>query len=179
MGQTPSKSQIIIELAFEQGYWIYGGYLRDTMIGDRFRDLDFGCSFNQVQSIPNFISKLSERWKTEVVFDSLTYSGSVYSSTIPYLRRIIKIDVEGLEVDIGVYTSMGDWMKGTTAANFTCNLFYKTKDIPLGLKYVPEGMSPEEIYSMTQQRKCKIIQGRDDELKKRTESLTQRGWLVL
>jgi len=179
MGQTSSKSQIIIDIAFEHGYWLYGGYLRDTMIGDRFKDLDFGCSLNQVPTIPNFISKLNERWKTEIIFDSLRDTGSVYSSTIPYLRRIVQIDVEGLKVDLTVYTSMSDWMKGTTAADFTCNLFYKTKDIPLGLKYVPKGMSPEEIYGMTQQRKCKIIQGRDDELRRRTESLTQRGWQIL
>jgi len=178
MGQTSSKSGIIIEIALEQGYWIYGGYLRDAMLGDRFKDLDFGCTLDQAPSIPNFISKLEEHWKVTVTFDSLRDTGSVYSSTIPYLRRIIKMDVEGLEVDIGVYTSMSDWMRGTTAADFTCNLFYKTKDIPLGLKFVPEGMTPEEVYGMTKQRKCKIIRGQDDEIERRKASLMQRGWEI-
>jgi len=88
------------------------------------------------------------------------------------------MDVDGLEVDIGVYTAMSDWMRGTTAADFTCNLFYKTKDIPLGLKFAPEGMTPHDIYGMTKERKCKIIRGQDGEIEKRRQDLTGRGWEI-
>jgi len=178
MGQTISKSDQIIELALSYNYWLYGGYIRDSLTGDQFKDLDFGCSIEQSSSIPNFISKLKESWQVEITFDSLRDTGSVYSSTIPFLRRIVKLDVEGLEVDIGVYTNIGDWMRGKTAADFTCNLFYKTKDIPMGIKFVPEGMSSNDILDMTKQKKCKVINGQDEEIWRRRKSLVDRGWSV-
>jgi hypothetical protein len=176
MGQTISKSEEIIQIALDHGYWLYGGYLRDFISESLFKDIDFGCTLDNASSIPNFISKLKQRWQVTVTFDSLKDSNSVYSATIPFLRRIIKMDVGGLKVDIGVYTSMSDWMK--VNSGFTCNLFYKTKDIPLGIKYVPDGMSPEDVYGMTKERKCIIIKGQDGEIKKRREKLTQRGWIV-
>lgn len=178
MGQSSSKSEEIIQLALDHGYWLYGGYLRDFISEGLFRDIDLGCTLDQVPTIPNFISKLQEKWRVAVTFDSLRDTGSVYSTTIPYLRRIIKMNVDGLDVDIGVYTTMSEWMKGATAADFTCNLFYKTKDIPLGLKYAPEGMTPEDIYGMTKERKCKIIRGQDGEIERRRKELTGRGWSV-
>jgi len=60
MGQSSSKSEDIIQLALDYGYWLYGGYLRDFISEGRFRDIDLGCTLDQVLLFRYVISKLQE-----------------------------------------------------------------------------------------------------------------------
>jgi tRNA nucleotidyltransferase/poly(A) polymerase len=86
MGLYVSKHQRIIDLALEFNYWIYGGYVRDSLVGDQFNDLDFGCSMKDSITISNFISKLRESWKVTIKFDSMRDTDLTYSKSIQFLK---------------------------------------------------------------------------------------------
>ena len=69
---------------------------------------------------------------------------------------------------------MNDWMRSRSQDELSCNLFYKTKHIPLGIRYAPDGLTPDAILNLTKQKMFKvIISGKDDE---RVKKLIDKGW---
>lgn len=185
----------IVELAFCFNFWIYGGYVRDKIIPDeKPRDIDIGLSCSQEDQIENFVRVLSTRFKTAITFDSKYQKGpAAYGSFSKCLKRIVKINVDQIPIDLCVFTTFEAW-QSEKSCDFTCNLFYQSRRVQLGMRYIPSDFdifaNPAEIiYNMTKDRKFtgiyKPIMGpgySNDELHKisdlssRALKMVQRGW---
>jgi hypothetical protein len=178
MGIVASRpDEEIVKIALSSGYWIYGGWVRDRMAGlDTFADIDIGCSNSQMNSIHEFISKLEKKWKITVTFDNFRDQDGSPSKTVPHLNRGITLDVEGIKIDLGMYTSFDHWKSSRGDDEYSCNIFYIDNTDPRPqIKYIPDGTSENHMYDMVKNRRFFIIREKD---KKRSTKLTENGWVL-
>lgn len=130
----------IIDLCFAQEYWVFGGYVRDVMVRGLkvYQDIDILVPRSRHTSVDYFINTLSALYPVEVL-QSKDFSESTYAVMSPRLQKNIKILVnKSLILDLCLYDGeMAQWCNDQTV-DLSCNLFFTSRSIPLGLRYIPQ-----------------------------------------
>jgi hypothetical protein len=117
----------VIDVAFDHGFWVFGGYVRDVIIRgeSKYTDIDIGCSWDQMHLIPKFIEEIGG----QVHYDTLEATGRTQHRTIPFIRRILKIKTPFDDVDVIVFSSFEGFInREMLACVITPNYFYQTRD---------------------------------------------------
>jgi hypothetical protein len=159
-----ATSQSIIDTAYCFNFWVFGGYVRDVVLLEKgtSNDIDIGCSKAQEAGVSQFLRVLATRYNVEIKFDSkVKKMPTGYGQTSPCLTRQMKVLVDDISIDICVFTSFNDW-DGEETCDFSCNLFYQTRDTHLALRYIPYDWkyTPNpmaELIKMTKEKKFMAI----------------------
>lgn len=125
----------VIDVALAMSMWVFGGYVRDVIVRGqkKFGDIDLGCSEKKT-NVEQFIRVLGTRFKVSNVRTSKAFYGRM-SKGIKRVERLTVDDV--LHIDIVVFDgSFSDWCD-EESVDFTSNLFYKSWDTSLGIRYAP------------------------------------------
>lgn len=142
----------IIDIALGLGMWVFGGYVRDVVIRKQttFTDIDICCPSGSIPG--DFFRILSTRWGISKVHTSLLRSK--YGVMSKKIKRVLSCRVEDrIDLDIVVFDgSLRDWKRDQTT-DFSCNLFYISREVQLGLRYVPRMF----IYGANPMRKIKEL----------------------
>lgn len=127
----------IIDVALGLGMWVFGGYVRDVVIRGQksFTDIDICCPNGSIPG--DFFRILNTRWGISRVHTSLHYSK--YGSMSKKIRKVYTCRVnDEIDLDIVLFDgSLKDWTRDETT-DFSCNLFYISREVELGLRYVPK-----------------------------------------
>jgi hypothetical protein len=126
----------IIHLAFCFDGWVFGGYVRDIHIRklDKFTDVDL--MFPAGADIDKFLTCLGVAHTVEVVQDLEFRYGEMYMS--PGIKRLVQLMVDNIMVDVCVFDGdIEDW-KAERSTDFSCNLFYMSRTVGLGIRYIPD-----------------------------------------
>jgi hypothetical protein len=129
----------IIDVALAMDMWVFGGYVRDVIVRGqtKFGDIDLGCS-DKKTNVEQFIRVLGTRFKVKEVRSKKFADRTGYGRMSKGIKRVERLIVEDrLHIDIVVFDgSFTDWCN-EESVDFTSNLFYKTWDTQLGLRYAP------------------------------------------
>lgn len=178
----------IIELALSFDGWVFGGYVRDTVIRKE-KASDIDICFPQDAPMHMFMRVLNQTHETEIVSDKTHPEGLYMSQGI---RRLVKVIVDGeIHLDLCKYEgSFDDWRR-EESTDFTCNLFYVSRDTALGIRYIPNvyklHANPiKYLVDMTKRKEFVRIWGSDNVTFKntctilsRTLSRVKRGWYLI
>lgn len=127
----------IVRLAFCFDGWVFGGYVRDVNIleqEDEYKDVDL--MFPGTADVDQFVACLNVTHKVEVIDDSEFLNKTMYMS--PGIKRLIKLKAGSVSVDVCLFDGdMEDW-KSEKSTDFSCNLFYMSRTVGLGIRYIPE-----------------------------------------
>ena len=117
----------VVHVALKYGFWIFGGYVRDVIIRgeNTYRDIDIGCSWDQMYFIPKFLKDLGDY---DVEDDTLQRTGKTQHSKFPFIRRMLKIKTHFETIDIIVFSSFNDFLVQDGAEKVSCNNFYMMRD---------------------------------------------------
>lgn len=130
----------IIDLCFAQEYWIFGGYVRDVMVRGikDYHDIDILVPRSRHASVDYFISTLSALYSIEVM-QNKDFVDSTYAVMSSRLQTNIKILInKSLILDMCLYNGeMAQWRDDHTV-DLSCNLFFTSRSIPLGIRYIPQ-----------------------------------------
>lgn len=172
----------IVNLALAFDAIVFGGYVRDVIVCGQteFRDIDILWHANT--DFPRFLRILE-----------LDYPGLVTREelSVKYSTPVHRVRISGpkpLVIDCCIYSGMPSRWFSEKNVDFTCNLFYKTREVQLGIRYVPEAYHTdpnpvETIVRLTKDRMYRVILTREgDAAWKRAAlrglSLANRGWKV-
>ena len=126
----------IIDVALGLGMWVFGGYVRDVVIRKQttFTDIDICCPNGSIPA--DFFRILSTRWGISRVHTSV--HRSKYGVMSKKIKRVLSCRVDDrINLDIVVFDgSLRDWKRDETT-DFSCNLFYISREVQLGIRYVP------------------------------------------
>jgi hypothetical protein len=178
--------QRIVQLALCFDAIVFGGYVRDVLIckQDSFNDIDI-LWYNTIHnSLEAFIAVLlAEPWvKTHEISNK---TDRMYGD----FKTVIHIVLNGnLRIDLVKYHgTRTSWMTERDC-DFSCNLFYRSRQNNLGLRYVPESFvySPDpftHIYNLTVDKKFTSIgnEKRDrywKRISERVMRLVKKGWIL-
>lgn len=129
-------TQEVINLALGMNMWVFGGYVRDVVVRgqDTFKDLDLCCPRRTHPS--DFLRVLGVHHKVRSI---QKYDMCEYGCMSKDIRKLIRCVVDDtLRVEIVVYDgTFHDWQSDRTT-DFTCNLFYQSRHVHLGIRYVPD-----------------------------------------
>lgn len=127
----------IVDIALGLGMWVFGGYVRDVVVRSResFTDIDICCP--RGSNPAEFFRILSTRWGISRVRTSVQYSK--YGVMSKKIKKVLTCRVDHrVEIDVVVFDgNLRDWTRDETT-DFTCNLFYISRQVELGIRYVPE-----------------------------------------
>jgi hypothetical protein len=126
----------IADLAISYDFWVFGGWCRDVVCRGvkTARDVDIMVPASQAHRVDHFIQMLSlinrdaPSWK-EVE--------GHYFTTTQYIKKVIKIQVGSVEVDLCLYDGELDDWKSEYTCDLSCNLFYMSREVPIGIRYIP------------------------------------------
>lgn len=122
-------AQSVINHAFAFDAVVFGGYVRDVIVRqtNEFRDLDILWLTGE-HTFRSFLRILSGRHEVTDVCDySKKYDG-----------RVLKhFHVDGLPVDCTLYDYSFDAWKANDLCDMSCNLFYMSRKVHLGIRYIP------------------------------------------
>jgi hypothetical protein len=120
----------IIETAFAFDGWVYGGWVRDTCVLNQRDYNDIDLCFPVDTDIDKFIKVL------KINMGATKITSGEYTD-LKYLRHESYVVTGSIFVDISIYDgTFEDWCKDRTT-DMSCNLFYKSKSVDLGIRYVP------------------------------------------
>lgn len=181
----------IVQLAYSFDAWVFGGWIRDRLIlQSDYNDIDI-C-FPTAYDINVYIKSLSVLGKVDVKSDK-TYNGFYMNDRI--MRRVYLTVDNKYKVDITAYDgSLKDWLCDHTV-DMTCNLFYCTSTVSLGIRYVPDILKysadpADECLSMTRRKEFMRVWGEKDTPEKdiikknvhtinsRIAKMQERGWEI-
>lgn len=146
----------IIDLCFAQEYWIFGGYVRDVMVRGvkDYHDIDILVPRSRHGSVEHFINTLSALYPIDVIREK-DWTTAAYAVMSSRIRKSIKVRVnKDLVLDLCLYDGeMAQWREDHSA-DLSCNLFFTSRSIPLGLRYIPqkykyEAAPTRKLISMT------------------------------
>lgn len=178
----------IVDLALSFDGWVFGGYVRDTVIRKE-KASDIDICFAQDAPMHIFMRVLNQDHEVEIVSDR-THPDGLYMSQ--GIRRLVKVIVdEKIHLDLCKYEgSFEDWRR-EESTDFTCNLFYVSRDTALGLRYIPKvyKLHPNPInylVDMTKRKEFVRIWGDENltfkntcTILSRTLSRVKRGWYLI
>lgn len=122
----------IIDVAFAMDMWVFGGYVRDHVVrGEEFRDIDLCCS--RGSKLDQFFRVLNTRFKVRKVHENISQYGMS-----PGMRKVFRCVVnDTISIDVVVFDGTFEDWRNEHSTDFTCNLFYQTRDVDLGLRFIP------------------------------------------
>lgn len=130
--QTARK---VIDVAFSMKMWVFGGYVRDVIVRGKksFNDIDICCPHGS--NPRDFFRVLSTHC---TIFQVQEKPITTYKRMSKGITRIFRCNVNNeFEIDLVVFDgNMRTWMD-EESTDFTCNLFYHSRDVYLGLRYIP------------------------------------------
>ena len=164
---------------------IFGGYLRDVVIAEQtnFNDIDIMWPVGTHASFPIFIRLL----KLEGAMMNIRH---IPASNQYIGHELYKVVIDGsIHLDCVMYPGkLVDWIREEDV-DFTCNLFYRTREVPLGLRYTPEEFSTDPnpvrtILDLTKNRKFRTILSKKSDRHwmravNRANSLVRRDWILV
>ena len=180
----------IINIALSFDAVIFGGYLRDVVVCglDDFNDLDilwpqpYGQEFGKFVQFRRILElKYPGQIQTREKSGGAKYGGKI--------SKIYEVKIhDKIKLDCCIYMgAFHDW-KNEYSADFTCNLFYKTRDVQLGLRYIPPSFKYEPnpmdaIINLTKDRMNSVILEKEGDgpwrkAAQRGLALAHRGWKV-
>ena len=181
----------IVQLAYSFDAWVFGGWIRDKLIlKSDYNDIDI-C-FPTAYDINVYIKCLSVLGNVDVKSDK-TYNGFYMNDRIT--RRVYLVINGEYNVDITAYDgSLSEWLCDRTV-DMTCNLFYSTSTVSLGIRYVPDVLKyaadPADLcLAMTRKKEFMRIWGEKDTPEKdiisknvhtinsRINKMQNRGWEI-
>lgn len=151
----------IVDLAISYDFWIFGGWVRDVVCrgAKTARDVDIMVPTSQAHRVDHFIKMLSLIHKDAPV--SREVAGH-YFTTTRYIKKVVKIQVGTVEVDLCLYDGeLEDWKREYTC-DLSCNLFYMSREVPIGIRYIPPHFNNlvnpmKKIIEMTRKGEFKVI----------------------
>lgn len=160
----------IINTALAHDAWVYGGYVRDVVVcGDtKFNDIDICCPYN-VKPIW-IIRSLSRRYSVKELAHRHAYDD---------VKSVSTYEIGGVTVQFVVFDGdFEDWCD-SDKTDLTCNLFYQSRNVNLGIRYVPDKyhshQNPmQEIINLTKLKKFERLT--DKYVLHRIKDMVQRGW---
>jgi len=126
----------IIDLAFGFEGWVFGGYVRDNVVLNLGQVTDIDICFPYWVDIDVYIKTLGVFFKVIKLYDQTRLQG-LYMSKCS--KRLIKLEVNDIPIDI-VILSNGNFSTWCDehSTDLSCNLFYMTSTVPIGIRYVPD-----------------------------------------
>jgi len=180
----------IIDLAFGFEGWVFGGYVSDNVVLKLNEVTDIDFVFPEWADIELFIKTLGIFFGVHVYHDQMHEDG-LYMSKCS--KRLIKMEVDDVDVDL-IVTNGGfrEWCN-ERSTDLSCNLFYMTSSIPLGVRYVPyqfrhrANIADYLIGLAKNKRFCQIYDEKSDnyeaknmmKVEKRVEKMEDRGWVIV
>ena len=178
----------IVDLALSFDGWVVGGYVRDTVIRKE-KASDIDICFPEDSPMRMFLRVLSQSHEVEIVSDRMHIKGLYMSQGI---RRLVKVIVDDkIHLDLCKYEgSFKDWRR-EQSTDFTCNLFYVSRDTALGLRYIPDMYKHKPnpvkfLIDMTKRKEFSRIWGDENltfkntcTILSRTLSRVKRGWYLI
>jgi hypothetical protein len=180
----------IVDLAFAFDYWVFGGYVRDVMICGKieFNDIDICVPRSRKHTVDSFLNTLGIFYPVEVTADHKVH----YGLMSPGIDSLVRVLINGnVKLDLVLFDGeLDDWKKECTV-NMSCNLFYTSRETPLGIRYIPkmyryEAAPARTILQMTKNNIFEVIfepgEASERECKKlqnvvmRVGQLVERGW---
>lgn len=175
----------IVNLALSFDAAIFGGYIRDVIIcgGKEFNDIDILWPVNS--HLEMFLRVLSsepwvESFKTTRFNHTERYGGS-YDIEKVVINKTIKLDC------IIFRGHFSAWLQ-KKECDFSCNLFYMTRDVYIGLRYIPDQFkyvpNPTHMcYELTKQKKFLTVLSRGGDSScaraaSRALKLVKSGWTL-
>lgn len=177
-------AQRVVDTALCFDVAIFGGYLRDVVVaGDTtFNDIDIMWPVGTHRSLPIFVRLLG--------LNGAKVTTKMYRNVTKYHGHdLLKIIVnDSILVDCVIYPGkLIDWLMEQDV-DFTCNLFYRTREVPLGIRYIPESLQFDPnpsllIMNLTKEKKFRtILDKHGDKLWVRAANrayyLADRGWIL-
>ena len=161
----------IISTALAHDCWVYGGYVRDVVVcgENKFNDIDICCPYN-VKPIW-IVRSLSKKYKIKQI---------QYRSAYGDAKSIHTYKFDDITVQFVVFDGdFADWCDSETT-DLSCNLFYQSRNVQLGIRYVPENFRKyqnpiQSIINMTRMKKFERIT--DENVMRRIKGMVRRGWV--
>lgn len=156
----------IVKLAFCFGGWAHGGYVRDVIVCKTKNYEDIDLCFGDGDDVDSFVASLDVLGTVEVYEDIKSVESGVYG--IKNITRKIGLVVNSdTWVDICVIQGGFDAWVVDRSADLSCNLFYKSYDCPLGLRYIPSiykqyADPAEHIIELTKNKRFDRVWGEED-----------------
>jgi len=130
----------IIDLCFALDFWVFGGYVRDVMIcGKReFNDIDICVPRSKHSSVDNFLNALSVFYTIDVTRDT-KIRDMKYGAMSKGIKAVVHVTLNSqLKLDLCLFDgNLDDW-RDEHSVDMSCNLFYTSRDTPLGIRYIPK-----------------------------------------
>ena len=175
--------QRVIDLALSFDAVIFGGYVRDVVVCGctEYEDIDILFpNASREKDISPFLRVLNlEPWVEK--FDYKVDSHHKYGGGWTVLKIVIN---DTMKIDCVLYRmSIADWFSERNC-DFTCNLFYISSTVPLGVRYISVPLNFKQLYEMTKERKFRSILFDDVEEKylmrasDRALKLVKKGWTL-
>jgi hypothetical protein len=129
----------VIDVALAMDMWVFGGYVRDVIVRGqkKFGDIDLGCS-DKKTNVEQFIRVIGTRFDVKSVRSKKFNDTKGYGRMSKGIKRVERFVINDvLHIDVVVFDgSFTDWCD-EESVDFTSNLFYKTWDTQLGIRYAP------------------------------------------
>jgi hypothetical protein len=176
-------AQRVIDIALCFDVAIFGGYIRDIVIAGqtKYNDIDIMWPVGTHGSFTNFVRLLA------------LDGAKVTTRNMPKSKyqglHLIKVSIDdSIHLDCVMYPGkLVDWLRDD-AVDFTCNLFYRTREVPLALRYIPEAykFDPNPVRTLmelTKDRKFRTVLTKIGDrywsrAANRALSLVNRGWFL-
>jgi len=130
----------VIDLCFALDFWVFGGYVRDVMICGKveFNDIDICVPRSKHNSVDAFLKALSVYYTTEVTRDTMIHDMK-YGAMSKGITAVVHVKLNNqLKLDLCLFDgSLSDW-RDEHSVDMSCNLFYTSRDTPLGIRYIPK-----------------------------------------
>ena len=177
------EPQRVIDLALCYDAVIFGGYVRDVVVceGTEFSDIDILWPVRTHKLFDTFIRVISLDNRVTCSTPVQRY-GQGTTCTKVLINGTILLDCVMFDGEFSEWIDDGN-------CDFTCNMFYMSRTVPLGIRYVPPEMkydaNPAKVcINLTKQKKFSTVPNsqRTDSYWVRTSyralKLVQKGWTL-
>jgi len=180
------EAQRLIDLAFCFDAVLFGGYIRDVVVLGKtsYNDIDLMWPSDTHRSFDKFTRALM------VLFPGVEITHVIDKANRRYGNQtdVHHICIDGrIDVDCCMYKgTFRDWLNDKSV-DFTCNLFYRTPTVGIGLRYVPEGLNvPNPLRRLmedTKDKRFRCIVTREGDstwvrAANRGMKLVREGWVL-
>jgi hypothetical protein len=179
----------IIDLAFGFEGWVFGGYVRDNVVLKMNQVTDIDIVFPDWADVELFIKTLGIFFSVHVYHD-VSYEEGLYMSKCA--KRLIKMEVDDIDVDLIITNGCFQTWCNEHSTDLSCNLFYMTPTVPLGIRYVPHqfryraNIADYLIRLAQNKRFCQLYDETSDnyqpshmeKIQQRVEKMESRGWVT-
>lgn len=126
----------IVKMALGLNMFVFGGYVRDVIVCHKrtFHDIDICCPTGSDPM--DLIRIMQTRWHVNHVRKLPPQQYGHMSRGVELVYKCL-VDKK-IEVDIVVFDGSFDAWRREHSTDFTCNLFYQSRDTYLGIRYIPK-----------------------------------------